>query len=213
MTSVTPASDIPNRLEVSSPTTRPWTTLRFCGPLRGTLGAEGCSAGIVVSWIMRQPSRRRRQQQPSDSGLVRRVRAWLYEGRLRKGILNIAQRCAFSHVVALIYCGGLNSQFDNVFGAVWMRLNRPAEHDDQHILSPHNLVVAESLTTADACRSDETTSLHRRLSRRVHHITAPVTNIAAGASPKTAQINFVVQSQSPRPPQGIPMPLMRPKCK
>jgi len=48
---------------------------------------------------------------------------------------------------------------------------------------------------------------------RFHHITVPVTNMAAGASPTRAQVNFVAWSQSPGPWQGIPIPLMRPKCK
>ena len=48
---------------------------------------------------------------------------------------------------------------------------------------------------------------------RFHHIITPVTNMNAGASPKTAQVNFVIWSQSPGPRHGIPMPLMRPKCK
>jgi hypothetical protein len=43
---------------------------------------------------------------------------------------------------------------------------------------------------------------------RFHHIIAPVTNMPAGASPKTAQINFVVESQSPGPLQGIPIPCL-----
>ncbi len=37
---------------------------------------------------------------------------------------------------------------------------------------------------------------------------APVTNITAGVSPKTAQINFTVMSHNPRPVQPKLMPLM-----
>jgi len=54
--------------------------------------------------------------------------------------------------------------------------------------------------------------MNRRITR-FHHMIAPVTNIAAGASPNNAQIAFVVWSHKPGPLQGMPMPLMRPKCK
>src|SRR5262245_14733512 len=48
---------------------------------------------------------------------------------------------------------------------------------------------------------------------RFHHITTPVTNMAAGVSPARAQTSLIVWSQSPGPWQGIPIPLMRPKCR
>ena len=35
----------------------------------------------------------------------------------------------------------------------------------------------------------------------------------AGANPTTAQVNFVAISHSPGPRQGIPIPLIRPKCR
>ena len=53
----------------------------------------------------------------------------------------------------------------------------------------------------------------RGITTRYHQIIAPVMNIIAGANPNKAHVAFVAWSQTPGPLHGIPIPLIRPKCR
>src|ERR1700676_3801540 len=91
-------------------------------------------------------------------------------------------------------------------------LNGPALWSTSNIYRHRHFSKAYQAVTAGD-RAARRALASRGRSTRFHHMIAPVTNIAAGASPNTAQIAFVVWSQNPGPLQGIPMPLTRPKCK